>query len=286
MIGDPDTLIDEATSLIKKHGTKINYRGIGNNCLEWEEAQAKWMNKQAMLPENRQWCNKVWMLVVNQHEIIKRQRRSVRDLSSKVVECQDTVIRLQEKVITQKEDLLSNIQDTVQHSVASSVQSEFKSYSSVASLSSAAPAISTVVIKKVVRGVRDEEDRSRNCMIFGLPEAESDSEDLEGKATEVLESIGEKPRVMEICRVGKKGSGTRKVRLSLSSSAVVGQVLSKANLLREVSRFSGVYFSPDRSREERVERKKLVDELKRRKEAEPKTRHFIRGGEVFTESDT
>ena len=40
--------------------------------------------------------------------------------------------------------------------------------------------ISTSVIKTVVRGVRDEEDQSRNCMIFGLPEAESESEDLKG----------------------------------------------------------------------------------------------------------
>ena len=47
-------------------------------------------------------------------------------------------------------------------------------------------------LTRVVRNVVEEEDRSRNVVIFGLPEEEN--EKFNDKVAEVFESIGQKPK--------------------------------------------------------------------------------------------
>ena len=67
-------------------------------------------------------------------------------------------------------------------------------------------------------------------MIFGLPEEEN--EKLSEKVTDVLVTIGEKPR-LDACRLGSKSVGgkVRAVKVTLSSSAIVNQILLKARKL-------------------------------------------------------
>ena len=78
-------------------------------------------------------------------------------------------------------------------------------------------------IKSVAKQIVVEEELSRNVIVFGLCEVES--EDICAKVTEVFESLGEKPRV-EASRLGKKsGSATRPVKVTLSSSTIVQQIL-------------------------------------------------------------
>eukprot|EP00116_Pleurobrachia_bachei_P016867 sb/3477129/ len=58
------------------------------------------------------------------------------------------------------------------------------------------------------------------------------------------------------------------------------QVLSSKKALQNSDRHKHVYISPDRSPEEREERKQLVIAMKERKEAEPGKTFGIRGGKV------
>ena len=66
----------------------------------------------------------------------------------------------------------------------------------------------------------EEEDRSRNVVIFDLNE--EDNEKLNERVAEVFESIGQKPRA-EACRVGQKKSkdSVCPVKVELSSSLIV-----------------------------------------------------------------
>ena len=57
-------------------------------------------------------------------------------------------------------------------------------------------------------------------------------------------------------------------------------VFSGAKNLRQNPVFKSVYISPDRSAEERAERKKLVCQLKEKIEKEPEMYHFILNGKV------
>ena len=65
-----------------------------------------------------------------------------------------------------------------------------------------------------MKSVVQEEDRSRNVMVFGLPERKD--EKLEERLQEVFQEIGLKP-TLQASRVGKinQGKSNRPVKVSL-----------------------------------------------------------------------
>ena len=66
-----------------------------------------------------------------------------------------------------------------------------------------------------MRETLDQNDRSRNVMLFGLPEGKS--ENLEQTVGHVFEELGEKPVVVEVSRIGQKSTTSRPVIVTLSS---------------------------------------------------------------------
>ena len=145
--------------------------------------------------------------------------------------------------------------------------------------------VSQAVVKTAVRTAMvdraDEVGREANVMIFGLKEEEG--EKLREKVAELFESVGEKPK-FEAKRVGgvKQGTSTRPVKVVLRNNVAARQIVGKANKLREVAKFQGVFVNPDRTPGQREERRVLVTELKRRRVEEPSKRHYIRGATVET----
>ena len=137
-------------------------------------------------------------------------------------------------------------------------------------------------MKTLVKTVVEEEDRSRSVMVFGLQDPGA-HEDLRVKVCDVFLEIGEQPRV-EASRLGKVTSGgkARPVKVSLSSSHAVNQILSKARNLKQSKKYSKVFICPDRSPAQRIKHRELVDELKKKDTEEPKKRHFIRRGRVVS----
>ena len=115
--------------------------------------------------------------------------------------------------------------------------------------------------------------------MFGL--TEEDNEDVNQKVAEVFEGIGQKPRA-DACRVGRKKSkdSVRPVKVKLSSSLIVYEILIKVKNLRNITRFSSVFVCPDRSLEQRKIQKELVKDLKDKAKAEPDKRFYIRAGEI------
>ncbi len=136
-------------------------------------------------------------------------------------------------------------------------------------------------MKTVVQTAVREEDRSRNIMVFGLPEQKG--EILNDNVAEVFEQLGAKPKI-EACRLGRtaEGKATRPVKVTLSSNSTVNQILFNARTLRHVQKFKSVFIAPDRSPDDRAKQNQLVQQLKKMKDSEPEKRHFIRGGKVCT----
>ena len=136
-------------------------------------------------------------------------------------------------------------------------------------------------LKKVVKSVVQEEDRSRNVVVFGL--SEKKDENVEERVQELFQELGMKPS-MQACRVGRisAGKSKRPVKVSLSSSSTVHQILSQARKLRHSATFSKVYVRPDRSEEERSKDRLLVQELLKKRDAEPVQLHFIRAGIIHS----
>ena len=226
-------------------------------------------------------------LIERQHNMIINQRVHVSQYQSRMIELQDQVISLQERLLTAKEGLskANKVSEQFKTEIVNSFQKEVssvkQSFSDVVksgSLKNSAATISTESIKSVAKQIALEEELGRNIMVFGL--CEEDNEDICTKVSEVLESLGEKPRV-EACRIGKKSSSaTRPVKVSFSSSSIVQQILKNSSKLSGTEKFKRVFLAPDRTAEERAHHKELVLELKRRAEIEKDKKLFIRGGKI------
>ena len=202
-------------------------------------------------------------------------------LKQKRIENQEKIIELQEKLIEQRDSELKSLQSTVEtemKSVQSTVQSELKSYSSVLQ-KKCSEALAPRKIAAAVHSVKNKEDRSANLVVFGV--AEEEDEELEPKVQEILEHLNEKPRISAVRRIGRKKPGLhRPIRLSVESSSIAFGILTKSKELRNIDDCKSVYLSPDRTVEEQVTRKKLVEQLKLKRTSDPQNQYYIRKGEI------
>ena len=202
-------------------------------------------------------------------------QQEIDQLKNEKIADQNTVIKLQGQLIEQKSDELTSVQTTV--------KSELKSWSSVVK-NSCSKALAPKKMKAALKRASEEEDRSQNLVIYGLPE--KNDEILEKRVLEVLENIDEKPRIVSCCRMGKTvsdgGPAIKPIKFTLSGSDHVRRVLSKARKLREVEGYDSVYISPDRSAEQRAAFRKLVLEVKQKRNLEPGRVHFIRNNKIVS----
>ncbi len=119
-------------------------------------------------------------------------------VKNQMIESQQKVIQLQSDLLECKNEQLESLKTAVKSSVGESVKAEFQSYSSALKKNCETPPtpVNREELKKVIHTVVQEEDRSRNVMIFNRPEQEN--EDLNVTVSEVFQSIREKPR-FEAC---------------------------------------------------------------------------------------
>ncbi|KAL5259237.1 hypothetical protein ACHWQZ_G003816 [Mnemiopsis leidyi] len=229
-------------------------------------------------------------LIERQHNLIINQRVHVSQNQCRMIELQDQVISLQERLLSAKEGLSkakevseqfkSEIVNSFQKGVSSAVKKSFSDVVKSSGINNSAATISTESIKSVAKQIVLEEELGKNIMIFGL--CEEDNENICTKVSEVLESLGEKPRVMA-CRIGKKlPSEIRPVKVSFSGSSIVQQILKKSSKLCGIEKFKRVFLAPDRTAEERAQHRELVLELKRRAEVEKDKKLFIREGKIHS----
>ena len=225
-------------------------------------------------------------LVRFQHEKMKQLTAELSSTKSQLIENQKWVISLQEQVIDCKEQQLKAVQASVKTSVEDSVKQQFKSYSeavqeNVMVCQPEGQSVTPEILRKVVQSVVQEEDRSRNVMVYGI--IEEKKENLAQRIQDVFQEIGLKPK-MEVSRVGKadEQKTKRPVKVTLSCPSFVQQVLSQAKRLKDSERYSKVFIRPDRSKEERAQNKLLVDELMERRKNEPDKRHYIKSGTLHS----
>ena len=202
-------------------------------------------------------------------------QEEIDQLKNEKIADQNTVIKLQGQLIEMKSDELTSVQTTV--------KSELKSWSSVVK-NSCSKALAPKKMKAALKCASEEEDRSQNLVIYGLPE--KNDEILEKRVLDVLEDIDEKPRIVSCSRMGKTvsdgGPAIKPIKFTLSGSDHVRRVLSKARKLREVEGYDSVYISPDRSAEQRAALRKLVLEVKQKRNLEPGRVHFIRNNKIVS----
>ncbi|KAL5252482.1 hypothetical protein ACHWQZ_G015304 [Mnemiopsis leidyi] len=147
----------------------------------------------------------------------------VETLQEEKISDQKTIINLQQDLISKKNEELGEVSRTV--------EAGLKTYSS-ALQQSCTTALSPRNIAAAVKTVTQEEDRSRELVLFGVTSV----------VTKVLEQMNEKPQVMKQCRrIGKpNATATRPIIFSVRSSDVAHPILKKAKLLRDIEGYKTV----------------------------------------------
>ena len=109
---------------------------------------------------------------------------------------------MQEQIIDSKDSQLEAVKTVVETSVESNLKEQFKSYSAAAAENVMVCQADTdglsnpASLRKVVKSVVQEEDRSKNVIIFGLQEKKG--ENIEECVEEIFQDIGLK---LKICRL-------------------------------------------------------------------------------------
>ena len=254
------------------------FEALSVDCVEdINTTKCKTMSKDAM---SRDFFDAVKLLseqnsYLAKYSILKEENEA---LKSKLIESQQQVIGLQVELLASRTDQMQAVQATVKTTVEDSVKAEIKSYSKVVQESLPVPTIAHDTVKSIAQAVVQQEDRSRGFMVFNLPE--EDDEQLNSKVEEILLELDEKPKI-EASRIGQLDSEkVRAVKVTLSNSVAVSQILAKARKLRSSPKYSSVYISQDRSRAEREQHRLLVAELKKMRDADKSRRYYIKGGVI------
>lgn len=266
---------------VVKYCTRVleEWRKVTKTVLESELKKEKFCNANIHKPVLAKWLEEAASVMCGQSEMISNMLKTISLAKMEALEDRATIIRLQAELLESKDKQLDSLKATVQNTVKETVSDGIKSYS--AAVKNNTPAFSPESLKKVVKSAIEEEDRSKNVVIFGLPE--EDGEQLESRIGELFLQLDEKPRVA-VSRVGRisPGEQPRPVKVTLPSSIFVNQILTKSPRLKQMQRFKSVFVNPDRSPHERAARKKLVEELKKREAQQPNRTHFIKGGQVHS----
>jgi hypothetical protein len=221
-------------------------------------------------------------LMDRQHNFAINLRVHMSSYQQDIIKLQSDVIDAQAKALQITERISSSISKTVEQSVESGFQKSYKDAFSAENIPSST-IISQATIKSVAKQLVIEEELSRNIMVFGLPEEEN--EDICKNVGNVFEELGEKPKV-QATRLGKKKSVARPVKVTFSSATTVKQILMNSKKLRQIEKYKNVFLSPDRTIDQRVQHRELVQQLKDKTKEEPLRYHYIKGGLICsTDSD-
>ena len=110
----------------------------------------------------------------------------VEQLKSEKIDDQKRIIAFQDEIKAEKNDKLDSVEKTV--------ESEIKLYPSVIVEKSCSEALAPRKIAAVVKSVGEKEDRSKNVIVFGVPE--EDSKSVDTKVLDMLERLDQKPKVV------------------------------------------------------------------------------------------
>lgn len=250
--------LTEIVSLDLGLEAKIDYSGDPDSSWQYAIDLQKHLEKPATLKKRAiTIAVDLWSNTSNLHKLAQDQRDEIADLRKRLLDSQQTVIDLQRQKLEEKSETVSEMKDVV--------KAELKLYSSVANnniptTASVPKTSSTAQLRRVVKATVEEEERSRNVVIFGLQEnTDQLVENTESLVTETCEQVGEKPRVLSCSRIGLKREGeTRPILVTLASSTVAQQLLYRAKGLRDWDKYGRVFIGPDRTPDERVARRAMV----------------------------
>ena len=130
----------------------------------------------------------------------------------------------------------------------------------------------------MINGVIEDTDRGKNLLIFNLEETD-DEESPDTAVTGLMEELNEKFSFSDCRRLGTRSDGNvRPVIAKLASRDSLLALLRKAKDLKQSQSFSNVFLGPDRSVEERAERRRTIETLHKLRAENPSRQYVLRRG--------
>ena len=169
----------------------------------------------------------------------------------------------QSRLIHVQEDL--NVKKSVQlESVEKTVDDKLSTWSSVVA-KNCEKKVTQKEMKKVVKLAMNEQDRQRNVIMFNVPERDiqDKNEHHDGKlAFKIMQQarLSEQDGQYNCKRLGApESSRIRPQWIQFSSRSNAFELLVKSKNLKDSDQYSNIFIVPDRTLQERIEHKKLVN---------------------------
>ena len=221
-------------------------------------------------------------IIISLVNVFEMNSTICKSAAEKIDELKSEQIELQKNLIQIKNNQIASVKATVK----SEMTNGLKSWSDVVKKNSTEVQTNLLTstkktVKQVMEQVNEEERKSANLMIYGLPGV--DNENLGTAVDEIFKSMSvPPPRASIDCyRIGKKQAGkTRPIRLECQNHGDVDFALVHSRRLKNSARHSRVYLGPDRSKEQRLEHSLLVKQMKELISKDASKHYFIRNNRV------
>ena len=219
-------------------------------------------------------------LLKNSEILLKRATADLDSLKCEQLENQSKLLKVQNELSVKKSVHLDAVKNTVEEKLSS--------WAAVVKKNSGNK-VTQKEMKKAVKSAINESDREFNVIMFNVEEQDDDdpSENYDADtAMDIMESAGLNAVEGEFTteRIGaleKERNRPLKVKFDFKSTAF--DLLARSKNLKDDEQYSSVFIVPDRSREERVEHRKLVEQLKLIRTQNPDKRCYIWNKAIHTE---
>ena len=190
-------------------------------------------------------------------------------LKREQIESQSKLLKVQDELSVKKSAQLDAVKTTVEENMSS--------WAAVVKKNSGNK-VSQKEVKKAVKCAINESDREYNVVMFNVEEQkeEDPSENYDADtALDIMNSAGLDAVEGEYTteRIGTFDKEKNRVKFDFKSTAF--SLLAKAKNLKNNEEYGQVFIVPDRSREERIEHRKLVEQLKLIRTQNPDKRCYI-----------
>ena len=198
-------------------------------------------------------------LLKNSQILLKNAAADLDSLKSEQLENQCRLLKVEDELSAKKSVQLEAVKSTVDEKLSS--------WSSIVKKNTGKK-VTQKEMKKAVKSAMNESDREYNVIMFNVEEQDDDnpSESYDADtAIDIMNCAGLSTFDGEFIteRIGtldKDRNRPLKVKFDFKSAAF--DLLAKSKNLKDDEDFGSVFIVPDRSREERVEHRKLVEQLK------------------------
>ena len=223
---------------------------------------------------------KLATLLKTSRDLLRSAAADLDSLKREQLQCQSKLLSVQDELSVKKSAHLDAVKDTVEEKMSSWAAVVKKNSSSK---------VSQKEMKKAVKSAMNESDREYNVIMFNVEEQEEEdpSENYDADtALDIMNSAGIEAVEGEYTteRIGAlQNDRNRPLKVKFDFKSTAFDLLAKSKNLKDSEIYGTVFIVPDRSREERVEHRKLVEQLKLIRTQNPEKRCYIWNKAVHTE---